>query len=60
MSKAAAFTSHEAQYETQAKQYLAETQKILRHLAAERQRYARRARPQVELLAEVKEILYGK
>jgi hypothetical protein len=60
MSKAAALNSHEAQYEAQAKHYLAETQKILRQLVAERQRAARRVRPQTSLLSEVKEILYGK
>jgi hypothetical protein len=60
MSKAATVNGNEAQYEAQAKHYLAETQKILRRLATERQRSARRVRPQTSLLDEVKEILYGK
>jgi hypothetical protein len=60
MSKAATLNGHEAHYEAQAKHYLAETQKILRRLATERQRSARRSRPQTSLLEEVKEILYGK
>ena len=61
MSKAVTLNGHhEAHYEAQAKRYLAETQKILRRLAAERQRSVRRSRPQTSLLDEVKEILYGK
>ncbi|MCW5554837.1 MAG: hypothetical protein KIS67_22075 [Verrucomicrobiae bacterium] len=60
MSKSATLNGHEAQYEAQAKHYLAETQKILRQLARERQRSARRTRSQANLLHEVKEILYGK
>ncbi|MBI3416330.1 MAG: hypothetical protein HY043_13630 [Verrucomicrobia bacterium] len=60
MSKTATLSGHEAHYEAQAKHYLAETQKILRRLATERQRAARRSRPQTSLLAEVKEILHGK
>ena len=60
MSKTAALTSlQEAQYKAQAEHYLAETQKILRGLAAERQRAARRSRPQANLVEQVKEILYG-
>jgi hypothetical protein len=60
MSKTATLNGREAQYEAQARHYLAETQKILRRLATERQRAASRARPQTSLLTEVKEILYGK
>jgi len=60
MSKAAALTSQEAHYQAQAKHYLAETQKILRQLATERQRAARRPQPQSSLLEQVKEILHGK
>jgi hypothetical protein len=60
MSKAATLNGHEAHYEAQAKHYLAETQKILRHLATERQRSTRRARRKTSLLDEVKAILYGK
>ena len=59
MSKAAALTSQEAQYKAQAEHYLAETQKILRQLATERQRTARRSRPQSSLVDQVKEILHG-
>jgi hypothetical protein len=60
MSKTATLNGHEAHYEAKAKHYLAETQKILRRLATERQRAARRPRSQTNLLTEVKEILYGK
>ena len=60
MSKAATLNGHEAQYKAQAEHYLAETQKILRQLATERQRAARRSRPRANLLDEVKKILYGK
>jgi len=60
MSKAATLNGNEAQYKAQAEHYLAETQKILRRLAAERQRAGRRSRPQANLLDQVKEILYGK
>lgn len=61
MSKAAALSSpQDAQYKAQAEHYLAETQKILRSLAAERQRAARRPRPQASLLEQVKRILHGK
>lgn len=60
MSKAAALTTTEAHYKAQAEHYLAETQKILRQLATERQRTARRSQPQASLVDQVKEILYGK
>jgi hypothetical protein len=60
MSKAAALTVQEASHKARAEQYLAETQKILRQLAVERQRHARRPQPQTSLLDQVKEILYGK
>ncbi len=60
MSKAATLSSEEAQHKARAEHYLAETQKILRQLSTERQRSARKARPQSNLLEEVKEILHGK
>lgn len=60
MSKAATPTTTEAHYKAQAEHYLAETQKILRQLATDRQRAARRAHPQPSLVEQVKEILYGK
>ena len=60
MSKAATLNGQEAQYKARAEHYLAETQKILRQLAAERQRAARRPRPQSSLVEQVKEILHGK
>ena len=60
MSKAATLNGQEAHYKARAEHYLAETQKILRQLATERQRAARRSRPKPSLLEQVKEILYGK
>ncbi|MBC8097344.1 MAG: hypothetical protein H7Y43_16180 [Akkermansiaceae bacterium] len=60
MSKAAALTTSEAHYKAQAEHYLAETQKVLRQLATERQRTSRRSQPQPSLVEQVKEILYGK
>ena len=60
MSKAAALTVQEASHKARAEHYLAETQKILRQLASERQRAARRPRPSSSLVEQVKEILYGK
>lgn len=60
MSKAAALSNSEAHYKMQAEHYLAETQKILRQLASERQRAARRSRPQTSLVEQVKAILHGK
>jgi hypothetical protein len=60
MGKARTLNGHEAQYEALAKLCLAGTQKVHRQLASKRQRSAHRARPYPSLLAEVKEILYGK
>ena len=60
MSKAATLSDSEATYKARAEHYLAETQKILRQLATERQRAARRSRPQSNLVEQVKEILHGK
>ena len=59
MNKAAILTVQEASHKARAEHYLAETQKILRGLAAERQRNLRRPRPQSSLIEQVKEILQG-
>lgn len=59
MSKAAALTSQEAHYKARAEHYLAETQTILRQLASERKRAARRPQTQSNLVAQVKAILHG-
>jgi hypothetical protein len=59
MSKSVALNGQEAQYKAQAEHYLVETQKILRQLASERQREARRPRSRTPLLKQVKQILYG-
>lgn len=60
MNKSAALNGHETHYKARAEHYLAETQKILRQLASERQRAPRRPRPQTSLVEQVKEILHGK
>ncbi len=59
MSKSVALNGQEAHYKAQAERYLAGTQKILRQLASERQREARRPRSPVSLVEQVKEILHG-
>lgn len=64
MNKAASLTSQESEYKAKAQGYLAEAQRILRHLAADRQREERRRknRPREKypnILSEVKAILYG-
>jgi len=64
MNKAVPLTSQESEYKAKALGYLAEAQRILRHLAADRQREERRRknRPRgkyPDLLSEVKAILYG-
>jgi hypothetical protein len=64
MSKAVTLTVQEASYKERAEYYLAETQKILRRLAADRQREERRRqdRPREKssnILSEIKAILYG-
>ena len=59
MSKAAALTSQEAHYKARAEHYLAETQTILRQLANERKRSARRPRPQSNLVEQVRKIIHG-
>ena len=60
MNKAAALTQQEAHYKTRAEHYLAEAQKILRQLANERQREARRRRTEPNIVEQVKTILHGK
>ena len=60
MSKAATLNGQEALHKERAEHYLAETQKILRQLATERVRAARRPRPLTSLVEQVKEILHGK
>ena len=60
MIKAAILNGQEAHYKARAEHYLAETQKALHQLATERQRTARRPRPQSSLVEQVKEILHGK
>jgi hypothetical protein len=58
MNKAAALTDQEAHYKAQAERYLADAQRILRDLAAERRRdKRRRSSVQTNILKEVKEIL---
>lgn len=59
MGKAAALTEQETHHKARAEHYLAETQKILRQLASERQRAARQPRPQSNLIEQVKAILVG-
>ena len=60
MSKAAAFTTEQdAQYKAQAQVHLTEARRILRQLAAERQREERRRIERPSLLTEVKAILQG-
>ena len=59
MSKVAILTNHEANAKARAESYLAETQRILKHLAAERRREARRRATRPNILAEVKTILQG-
>ena len=58
MSKVATPTSHEA-HKARAESYLAETQRILRQLAAERRREARRRATRSNILIEVRAILAG-
>ena len=59
MSKVATLTSHEAHDKARAESYLAETQRILRQLAAERRREARRRATRSNILIEVRAILAG-
>ena len=59
MNKAATLTSQDAQYKAQAQGYLAEARRILRQLAAEREREERRRTERPSLVSEVKAILLG-
>ncbi len=59
MSKTAVVTNHEAHFKAQAQSHLAETQRILRQLAAERRRAERRRAAPTDIVAEVKAILQG-
>ena len=59
MSKAAAISHEEAHYKAQADRYLAGAQRILRKLARERRRNARRRTVRTSILDEVKTILNG-
>lgn len=59
MSRAATVSSQEAQYKAQAQSHLAETQRILRQLAAERRREERRRTERPNIVSEVKAILEG-
>ncbi len=61
MSKESAVLSYrDAHYKALAEQYLAEAKKILKDLAAERKKEARRKKPQTNILEEVKSILAGR
>ena len=57
MSKAAVLSKEDAYYKAKAEHYLAETKKILKELAAERKKEARRKKPQKNFLEEMKAIL---
>ena len=59
MSKAATLqsTSRDAHYKAQADHYLTETRMILRRLAAEREREARRRRTRTGIVEEVRDLL---
>ena len=59
MNKAATISSREAEYKAQAEHYLAEAQRILRKLAAERRREKRGPVARRGILEEVKAILQG-
>ena len=59
MSKVATLTRHEAHDKARAESYLAETQRILRQLAAERRREERRRAQRPNIIAEVRAILQG-
>jgi hypothetical protein len=59
MSKTAALTEREAQHKARAHAYLAETQRILRQLAADRRREERRRPVATSITAEVRAILQG-
>jgi hypothetical protein len=57
MNKAVSTESQETQYKAQAQGYLVEARRILRQLAADRQREVRRRAERSDILSEVKAIL---
>jgi len=59
MNKAAALTDRDAQHKAQAESHLAEAQRVLKELAAERRRHERRNASRPNIVAEVKAILQG-
>ncbi len=59
MNKAATLSAQDAQHKAQAEHYLAESQRILRELAAERRRAGRRRTSPPSIVAQVKAILQG-
>jgi len=61
MSKEAVLesTSRDSHYRARAERYLAETNRILKQLASERRRHARRRTAQPNIVEEVKTILRG-
>ena len=59
MSKTAVLSDQEAQHKARAQSYLAETQRILRGLAADRRRAERRRPTTGNLAQEIKAILQG-
>lgn len=58
MSKAVVMSKEDAHYKALAERYLAEANKILKKLAADRKKEARRKKPQTNILEEVKAILH--
>lgn len=61
MSKAATIeiNARDTEFQAQAVHYLAETNRILKRLARERTRHARRPQPATNIVSEVKAILQG-
>jgi thermostable 8-oxoguanine DNA glycosylase len=59
MNKTAVLSPREARYKAQAEHYLAETRRILRELAAERERDKARHVNRSNIVEEVKAILRG-
>lgn len=59
MTKTAVLTAQEAQHKARAHAYLAETQRILRQLAADRRRAGRRRPVSASITDEVRAILHG-
>ena len=59
MSKAAIMSEQEAGYQAQAEHSLAETNRILKRLASERERQERRRATAPNILTAIKAILHG-